>query len=158
LGGIKLFSMTHIPYPFEPTLPTRYTFVSQGKTKIVKVVEFVPLRLKNMMNLGFGDLLPDGSLDDMAVSDNGDIRKVLSTVVHIIRHFTTLHPEVIIFFSGSTDERIRLYGRIMKMYYASFSKEYVIFGIIEKETENRAVAFDPTSHSEFLAFLIKRNN
>jgi hypothetical protein len=50
-------------------------------------VDFTPTSIKNLYSLSFGDLLPDGSIDDMADSNNGDILRVLSTVVQIIKDF-----------------------------------------------------------------------
>jgi len=59
------------------------------------------------MNLGIGDLLPNGSFDDKANSNNGDILKVLATVVYILKHYTSQNPEIMVFFTGSTKERTR---------------------------------------------------
>ena len=148
--------MSHIPYSYEQIHPTRYRFFSNGRNKIEKIVDFVPLLQRNIVNLGFGDLLPDGSIDDKITSNNGDIRKVLSTVVHILKHFTASHPNTIVFFAGSTDERTKLYTRILKMYYPSFSSEFTIYGIVGTENDNQTVAFDPEAPTPYLAFLIKR--
>ena len=98
------------------------------------------------MNLGFGDLLPDGSIDDRIVSNNGDIKKVLATIVVIVKHFTSLHPQVIVHFSGSTDERTKLYTRILVMYHASFKKEFEIYGIIG--TENKLLTLYHVTHQK----------
>jgi hypothetical protein len=76
--------MTHIPYSYKRPHSERYTFTSIGKKRIEKVVDFVPLGLKNIVNLGFGDLLPDGSVDDTVNSNNGDMAKVLATVIDIL--------------------------------------------------------------------------
>jgi hypothetical protein len=35
--------------------------------------------------MGFGDRLPDGSIDDTANSNNGDIVKVLATVIAVLK-------------------------------------------------------------------------
>lgn len=75
---------------------------------------------------GFGDLLPDGSINDKANSNNGDILKVMATVVDILKHFTARYPGKVIYFVGSTDERTRLYGRILRTYYYSFSQEFAL--------------------------------
>jgi hypothetical protein len=42
----------------------RYTFTSIGKRKIKKIVEFVPIGIPDLVNLEFGDLQPDGSIND----------------------------------------------------------------------------------------------
>ncbi len=77
-------------------------------------MEFTPLALKKIYNLGFEDLLASGKIDDKANSNNGDIIKVLSTVILIIKDFTEENPEAKIAFSGSPKERTALYQRILK--------------------------------------------
>jgi hypothetical protein len=89
--------MTYVPYSYKHPSARRYVFISVGKKRIEKVVDFVPLKAKNIMNFGFGDLMDDGSINYKANSNNGDILKVLATVVDIMRHFTSRHPEIIIF-------------------------------------------------------------
>lgn len=148
--------MTHIPYQYKQLESSQYFFVSIGKQKIAKVVDFVPLRLGNMVNLGFGDLLPDNTIDDKVNSNNGDIVKVLATVVDILRHFTTLHPQVEIYFRGSTTERTKLYSRILKTYYPIFSKEFAIAGVSESKNNFEVFPYDPESGYEYFAFLITR--
>src|ERR1700748_1610973 len=102
--------MSYVPYPYEQIHSTRYVFTSDGVRKIRKVVGFTPLGIGNIINMGFGDQLPDGTIDDQADSNNGDITKVLATVIDIIKHFTTRHPKAVIYFRGSTPDRTKLYG------------------------------------------------
>jgi len=80
------------------TSPAKTIFLCQyGQKNIAKIVEYIPLT-ENFMNLSFGDLRPDGSVDDSIPSNNGDIIKVLATVVDILKHYTAQHPETGIFF------------------------------------------------------------
>ena len=148
--------MAHVPYTYKQIRSRRYVFISDGNRRIEKVVDFIPLGVGNIMNLGFGDLLPDGTIDDKANSNNGDIVKVLATVVDILRHFTAKYPKAVIYFRGSTEERTKLYGRILRSYYQSFSKDFILMAIIGDKAENRTVLFDPRETSEYLAFFIKR--
>jgi hypothetical protein len=111
-----------------------------------------------VVNLGFGDLLPDGSFDDEAKSNNGDMLKVLATVVYILKHYTMQHPEITVFFTGSTKDRTRLYTRIIRTYYSLFTKEFVLYGVIGTDGDNETVLFKAEAGHEYLAFLIKRNN
>lgn len=150
--------MGHIPYPYKHPHSRRYVFISEGKKRIEKVVDFAPIGIKNVMNIAFGDLLPDGSVDDRANSNNGDILKVLATVVKILKVFTTRHPKVGILFTGSTDERTKLYTRILKTYYMAFCKEFIIYAIVGTEKDNKTIPFDPRENLQYLAFLIKRIN
>lgn len=118
--------MNKEPYLYSSEFSTRYHFLSKGKKPVEKIVEFAPLDIENIYNLGFGDLMPDGSIDDRANTNNGDIIKVLSTVIYILRDFTIENPKSRIVFSGSTKERTALYQRIIKTYFEDFSKEFFI--------------------------------
>jgi hypothetical protein len=147
------------PYSYDRNHATRYTFVSRGKRgAIIKLVEFTPTVVKNIFNLGFGDLQPDGSIDDTANSNNDDIVKVLASVIHIIQDFTTEYIDVKIIFTGSTSRRTTLYHRILKMYYQSFIKEFVITGLINSEKGLVEVPFEPRGSVKYLAFFVKRKN
>jgi len=148
--------MSHLPYPYERIHAAQYIFFSLGKTRIQKVVDFVPYGIHNVIHFGFGDLRPDGSIDDKANSNNGDIVKVLATIIEILREFTSHHPETAIYFRGSTLERTRLYTRIIKTYYAEFNKEFKLLVMIGDEDKNQIQEFDPMSSTEIFAFLIKR--
>jgi hypothetical protein len=148
--------MTHIPYQYKQLQSSQYFFVSEGKQRIAKVVDFVPLGIGNMVNLGFGDLLPDNTIDDKANSNNGDIVKVLATVIDILRHFTTRHPQAEIYFEGSTIERTKLYSRILRSYYSTFGKEFSIAVVSPTNIDFDIFPYDPDSDQEYFAFLIKR--
>lgn len=150
--------MHHSPYSFYRQKAYRYTFISIGKTMIEKVVDFTPTSYQNIVNMGFGDLLPDGSVDDTANSNNGDIIKVLSTVIQILVDFIAVQPRVKVIFTGSTEERTRLYQRILRTYYPDFSKQFMISGLVPVKQGYREVAFDPADNHHYLAFFIQKNN
>jgi len=150
--------MTYVPYSYKRAHSERYIFTSVGKRKIEKVVDFSPIGIKNIMNLGFGDLLPDGSVDDRSNSNNGDLVKVLATVIGILRDYTAEYPQVEVFFTGSTIERTKLYTRILRTYYPIFNSEFIISALSGSENANKRVAFDPMADIEYLGFLIKRIN
>jgi hypothetical protein len=143
-------------YPFSRLTATRYIFISEGKKSIEKIVEFTYENISNTFNVAFGDLLPDGSIDDMANSNNGDIIKVLSTVSRILQDFTDRFPESTIFFAGSTEERTMLYRRILKTHYSSFKEKFDISALIVSKEDFRQVVFEPAENLEYNAFLIKR--
>lgn len=148
--------MNENSYPYDQSQASRYTFVSIGKKRIIKQVVFAHTGIQNIVNVGFGDLMSDGSIYDKANSNNGDIIKVLTTIVHILKDFTTKFPDVEIFFSGSTPERTKLYTRILRSYYSSFSKEFNINALIRKGDHYTKVPFDPTIDPKFQGFIIKR--
>ena len=99
---------------------------------------------------------PDQCIDDTVNSNNGDIAKVMATVIEILKYFTKIHPEAIIYFRGSTEERNRLYHRILKSYYPTFSKEFILLVMIGSKEENEILQFNPRMNFKYFAFLIKR--
>jgi uncharacterized protein DUF6934 len=101
-------------------------------------------------------LQPDGSLDDQAISNNGDIVKVLATVINIIRDFTMQHPDVYVTFAGSTDERMKLYTRILKSYFSAFREEFIVKALVKVGGGFKEVSFDPKLMTDYTFFLIKR--
>ena len=92
---------------YELTANTKLTvfeFISSGnKGDIVKVVQYSETNLKDFYNLGFGDKNSEtGEIDDKIVSDNGDGRKVLATVVATVYAFTERYPDSWVYAVGST--------------------------------------------------------
>lgn len=127
-------------YPYRKTSVRTYEFISIGNKNIVKHVEFIQTEMNDVVGLGFGDLLENGAISDQINSNNGDISVVMSTIIKIIEDYTLIHPNIKIFFEGSTKERTRLYGRILKNYHHEFSNHFIITGIradsLEEETFN----------------------
>jgi hypothetical protein len=136
----------------------RYIFTSIGKSQIVKLVDFSATQTLNLYNLGFGDLLPDGTIDDKVNSNNGDIIKVLATVAQIVRDFTRQFPEIKIIFVGTTKERNRLYARILKMYYEEFREEFIITVLVGSPGTLNEIDFDPRNDHTYFGFFVKRIN
>lgn len=143
-------------YPYKLIRPKRYIFISTGRKRIEKIVDFVPLGIDNLINMGFGDLLPDGSVDDQANSKNGDLAKVMVTIIEILKHFTSQHPDVEIYFEGSTKKRTKFYDRILRTYYPIFSKDFEIGCILEENGEFQIIPYDRSVNKTYIAFIIKR--
>lgn len=148
--------MHNTPYVYSKVRPGRYHFISEGKRNIEKAVEFLPVPRVNVYNLGFGDVLPDGGIDDMTISNNGDIVKIFTTIINIVQDFTKEDPSTIIAFSGSTPKRTALYNRIIRTYYQSFSEQFAIWGIVETENGTDEIEFNPGMSCFYLVFFIKR--
>jgi len=122
------------------------------------MVEFTNVGMEDVYNLAFGDLLPDGTIDDTSNSNNGDIVKVLATVISILKDFTAKNPKAYVFFTGSTGERVQLYRRILKSYYSMFSKDFKIMAYIRSDDTYTQVEFDPEIKAEYEGFIVKKNN
>jgi len=97
--------------------------------------------------------LADGTIDDKANTNNGDIIKVLSTVIHIIKDFTKDKPESKIAFVGSTKERTALYQRILKTYFETFNKEFIITALQGPMDSPSETVFNPGHKGVYFAFL-----
>lgn len=108
-----------------------FEFQSVGPVgTITKVVVYSPLPLlTGYYNLGFGDLNELGDLSDEAVTNNGDMSKVLATVVSTLFVFFTVYPAATVYFRGSTGLRTQLYQRIIQSNLTDFESFLLILGI-----------------------------
>ena len=120
-------------YEFEFSYPYEiYSFISEGRNgRVRKRVRFDLMR-GNIFNLGFGDWREgDSNLDDLVVTDNGDMEMVLSTVIRIITHFLSTNPGAIVHFTGSTASRTRLYRSILSTNYEIIIRDFIVLGLID---------------------------
>lgn len=150
--------MNQEAYSYNNILPRKYSFVSEGEKRIVKLVEFTRTGDENIVNLGFGDLLPDTGFDDQVVSNNGDIMKIFATIIQIVKEFTAEFPHLKIAFAGSTPERMKLYNRILKTYYSDFSKEFQISGLVKDALTELETDFEPKVPGKYILYFVKRKS
>lgn len=115
----------------EETL-TVFEFISEGsKGPIRKLIQFQPTYQEGLYNLAFGDKDPQtGDINDLAVSNNGDMEKVLATVVSALYAFFDKHPEAMVFATGSTQARARLYRINITRFYEEIKAGFYLFGQI----------------------------
>jgi hypothetical protein len=140
---------------------TSFVFESKGKRgNILKRVDFEWLgdveiageRIGYAVyNLAFGDVDPlTNEMDDLAVSDNGDMEKVLGTVAYIMHDFLVKYPQVIVQFAGSTRSRTRLYRMLISKWMGYLEDGFEIMGSFQGVWEGFIRGRD------FEALLIKR--
>ncbi len=86
--------------------------------------------------MALGDILENGEVSDLTVSNNADMEKVIATIVQTMFCFFEKHPECFIYFKGSTPERTRLYRIIISRELQEASKIFQIYGIIDSEITN----------------------
>ena len=116
-----------------------YEFLSEGpKGKIEKLIQFTLINQENLFfNLAFGDKnLETGEIDDMIITDNGDSKKVLATVVSAIYAFCDKLPKAWIYATGSTVARTRLYKMGINKYFDIVQEDFEVFGLAENEWEH----------------------
>ena len=129
-----------------------FEFLSEGsKGKIDKIIQFSETNLKGFYNLAFGDKnIETGELDNLAVSNNGDMEKVLATVVAAVLAFTERMPEAYIYATGSTSARTRIYRMGIMKYYNEIVESFDFFG----ETENDLETF--VKNKDYNGFVVIR--
>ncbi|CAN5341912.1 hypothetical protein BH20ACI1_BH20ACI1_31640 [soil metagenome] len=128
-----------------------FEFVSVGnKGGIIKIIQFLQIS-DNLYNLGFGDKdAKTGEISDIIVSNNGDSRKVLATVVASVYAFTTKYSNALVYATGSTKSRTRLYRIGIANNLKEILKDFEIFGLREEEFEKFRKGV------EYQGFLVKR--
>jgi hypothetical protein len=111
-----------------------FTFLSEGiQGQILKVVIFEKIA-DDIYNLAFGDFDEKTyEIDDKAVSNNGDMIKVLATVIQIIRDFFAINSEASIIIRGSSSVRTRLYQKIIKDNIAIIQTEFEVLALNNQE-------------------------
>lgn len=158
LSGLNLDEMNQAPYPYKRELDTKYTFVSEGKKAITKVIQFSLTSERDLYCLGFGDLLEDSTIDDFVISNNGDIIKVIATVFKIAEKFTEEFPNVEIYFTGSTSARTLLYNRIIRTNYRDLIKKFKITGFKRSEEGLIIEDYKEWDKGEYVFFSLKRKS
>jgi len=131
-----------------------FEFVSEGpQGRIVKMVQYSPTNYKDLYNLGFGDKNAEtGFVDDTAISNNNDSEKVLATVVATLYAFTDKHPEALIYATGSTKSRTRLYRMGITKYLDEAMNDFTIWGELDESWE------EFKKDVEYIGFFVKRKN
>ncbi|NML20769.1 hypothetical protein HHL16_07780 [Pseudoflavitalea sp. G-6-1-2] len=107
-----------------------FRFCSSGpKGEIEMKVQMDDISMPQACNLSFGNLLPDGSVDDQVINRNLDRNKVLATVASAVFTFTAVFPEKKILFVGSCSARTRLYRMAIANNLEELSINFDIYGI-----------------------------
>lgn len=122
-------------YPIEEVEPLIFTFVSKGKKgDIFKIIRY-DLMSEDVYNLGFGDLdLKTLDIDDTVNSDNGDIVRVMATVIQTLSLFFEIHPNKKVSFEGSDSKRTNFYNWIISREYPKLQNIYYLEGGFEDGT------------------------
>jgi uncharacterized protein DUF6934 len=93
-----------------PRMPLSAFDTPDVRTIAFNSLIFLALGSLGYFNLGFGDLnKATGKIDDLAVTDNQDRKKVLATVAATLLEFTRQFPDAAVYATGSTPARTRLY-------------------------------------------------
>ena len=86
----------------------------------------------------------------MRFSNNGDSEKVLATVVATIYAFTDKYPNAMIYATGSTKTRTRLYRMGISRFIGEVKQDFDVQGELKDDWAD----FDP--YTEYDGFLVRR--
>ena len=139
------------------TRKIQYLFESKGHKSIIKAIEYTPVAKRDgkvVYNLGFGDYDEENdNIFDDSNSNNGDMRKVFSTVLNTIPKFFKENEDAAIWVQGSDsandfkelcevsckkncedvcknfNRRIKTYRYYVDRHFVELSKEYLFFGL-----------------------------
>jgi hypothetical protein len=148
--------MKHEKYVYRSEEQLRiYEFTSEGpKGSVKKLIEYTETNTKNVYNLAFGDYdEATQSINDLAVTNNGDSLRVLATVASTIFAFFKKYPNAWIIATGSTSARTRLYRLGITNNLTEISEEFVIFGY-----NNQGHWKEFVVDTDYQAFLLTKKN
>jgi len=132
-----------------------FKFNSLGpKGEISIVVQFAATSDPAIYNLAFGNLLSDGCLDDHVKNDNRDRNKILATVAATVYEFSARYPEKLVYFTGSTSARTRLYRMAITNNLIELSIDFEIYGVNLVTNTFWAQPFE--KGKEYYGFIVKR--
>lgn len=136
--------MNHSIYPIirEDHAKLRFTFESNnslGTNPVRKMVAYVPIMRYGTpyFNLEFCDFRSGGIVTDyLAITDNGDMRKVLKTVAATLELFFEEFPNDKVHFDGSDPRRHLYYHKLIRDYYEFIVPLYRVYGCIDGVLES----------------------
>jgi hypothetical protein len=147
--------MSLTPYPISSQTGFRFSFESIGPSGTVnKLILYDRVSEElNLYNLALVDSYDDGSLDDLSVSDNQDMPRILATVIYTMHLFFMEHPMATVIFLGSTPARTRLYRVAISQNLALFEETFLVKGLLKGEPE----LYQPNRPYEAFTVRLKTN-
>ncbi len=116
---------------------TVFWFKSTNGDKIIeKEVRYTATFLPDMYSLALVDVLSDGTVSDVSRPRQGDVEKVLATVIQTIHTFLATRPTATVAFAGSTDARTRLYQIAIVRELSKVESAFVLQGYLNGAFEN----------------------
>ena len=115
---------------------TFHIFRSEGDNGSIPKMVIFSYAGKKLWNLGFGDLQPDGDIDDSIVSNNNDLIKVISTVAKIAYEFSDKYPLRSIQIKPVDEKRRKLYNHVFRRNYNIINIDFEIIGVNGRRGED----------------------
>lgn len=137
----------------EPNREDRYWFISKGSNgAIKKIVEIDEMEEPYHFNLALGDYV-EGKANFINVTNNNDTKKVLATITEIINHYINKFPQRIIFITGDTEVKTRLY----QIHISNNLEEILEAGYFVEGKPSGNAPFEPFKKGKrYEAFLVRK--
>ena len=124
--------MTELAYPFRGSEDALdYHFKSISELKVVdKAISFRPFAENPIFyNMALVDVVGDG-VDDLAVTNNQDMSRVMATVFQTMLAFFEKYPNKLVYFKGSDEDgvRTRLYRILIARELEKVSELFDVYG------------------------------
>lgn len=129
--------MNQPSYNFVTKGENYYEFLSVSEQKTIrKAIAYTAIiGQDNWYNLSLVDILPDGTMDDKIVSDNGDMEQVFATIINTLHDFFKKNISSKVFFRGSTESRTRLYRVIISKLKDNSGNKFEVWGVLNNSAE-----------------------
>ncbi|MCU0327134.1 MAG: hypothetical protein MUF45_18190 [Spirosomaceae bacterium] len=110
----------------------KFNFESIGiNGSVLKSVIYSETNIPEYYNLALGDIRPDGSIDVFSRSNNGDLEKILATVIQTLLVFFSYYPNAKVVFTGSTQPRTRLYQIVLSKELKNITSLFTVLGLYD---------------------------
>lgn len=129
----------------------------EGTDLLVRVVSINPMdpdyiTFNLSLGVAYGDpWLATTKIDFEVMSNKGDVLKVMNTVALWVEMFLEKRPDAIIFFTGSTEKRTRVYQKLISRNWKLLHLRFIIKGMLD----NEFVDFEPDKKYSGIAFAKK---
>ena len=122
---------------------TVFWFTSEGEKGSISKIILISPKEGNVWNLGFGDFR-EGEIHDSVISNNMDLRRVMSTVANAVYRFFDAHPNQTIFIQPIDTRRKTLYNLIFQKRGHEILPLFQVHGWIadRKEPYNKDKIYD----------------
>lgn len=133
-----------------------YKFISSGtKGELNKLIKFNPIPNNDeIYNLALGTIGENEKIDFNTPSKNGDRDKILATIGTAAHIFSEAYPDKMIFLTGDTDVKTRLYQMAINNAYDEISQTFIIRGLKIVDQNYYPVTFEKGINYD--GFLFKR--
>jgi hypothetical protein len=143
---------------------TVYNFTSTGKNgAIEKAIKYTQTLNPGVYNMGFGDIISESKItgeveiDDIGLSNNGDIEKVLATVAHSVFIFTEHYPDAFVLFGSNDKAKLRLFRMAISRNMTEIMRTFTVFSAIRNKS-GQIVNMPFSEKGETIGFFVKRTN